>query len=381
MAEAVPAMTLALSDEQRMLRDSVQAFLGARAPVAQLRGLRDTADPLGYSRELWREFGAQGYSATLVPERDGGLGLGVVEAGLIAEQLGHTLTPSPFLSTAVLAGWAIAQAGSAAQRSQLLPAIVAADTVLALAVDEHAKHRPAAIATTATLDGAGFRLDGSKLLVIDGHVAAMLIVAARSGSDALTLFLVDTAAAGVAIERTVLVDAHNTARVRLESVRVGADAVLGTVDGGAAWLESLLDVGRVVVAAELLGLADEVFARTLGYLKERRQFDRRIGEFQALQHRAAELYCDLEMTRALVLKALKAVAAAPAQARLLASQSKAHACTTADRAVREGVQLHGGMGMTDAFDLGLFMKRARVLQELFGDAGFHAERVATLQGY
>ena len=381
MAEAVPAMTLTLSDEQRMLRDSVQAFLGARAPVAQLRGLRDTADPLGYSRELWREFGAQGYSATLVPERDGGLGLGVVEAGLIAEQLGHTLTPSPFLSTAVLAGWAIAQAGSATQRSRLLPAIVAADTVLALAVDEHAKHRPAAIATTATREGAGFRLDGSKLLVIDGHVAAMLIVAARSGADALTLFLVDTAAAGVAIERTVLVDAHNAARVRLASVRVGADAVLGTVDGGAAWLESLLDVGRVVVAAELLGLADEVFARTLAYLKERRQFDRPIGEFQALQHRAAELYCDLEMTRALVLKALKAVAAAPAQARLLASQSKAHACTTADRAVREGVQLHGGMGMTDAFDLGLFMKRARVLQELFGDAGFHAERVATLQGY
>ena len=381
MAEAVPAMTLTLSDEQRMLRDSVQAFLGARAPVAQLRGLRDTADPLGYSRELWREFGAQGYSATLVPERDGGLGLGVVEAGLIAEQLGHTLTPSPFLSTAVLAGWAIAQAGSAAQRSRLLPAIVAADTVLALAVDEHAKHRPAAIATTATRDDAGFRLDGSKLLVIDGHVAATLIVAARSGADALTLFLVDTAAAGVAIERTVLVDAHNAARVRLASVRVGADAVLGAVDGGAAWLESLLDVGRVVVAAELLGLADEVFARTLAYLKERRQFDRPIGEFQALQHRAAELYCDLEMTRALVLKALKAVAAAPAQARLLASQSKAHACTTADRAVREGVQLHGGMGMTDAFDLGLFMKRARVLQELFGDAGFHAERVATLQGY
>ena len=374
-------MALTLTDEQRMLRDSVQAFLGARAPVAHLRELRDTADPAGYGRALWREFGAQGYSATLVPEADGGLGLGVVEAGLIGEQLGRTLTPSPFLSTAVLAGWVISQAGSPAQRARLLPAIAAADTVLALAVDEHGKHRPTAIATTSTRDGAGFRLDGSKLFVLDGHVAATLIVAARSGPDALTLFLVDAAAAGVAIERTVMVDAHNAARVRLDGVRVGEDAALGAVGAGAAWLEQALDVGRVVVAAELLGVADAVFARALAYLRERRQFDRPIGEFQALQHRAAELYCDIEMTRALVLKALQAVAAGPAQARLVASQAKAHACTTADRAVREGLQLHGGMGMTDACDIGLYMKRARVLQELFGDAGFHAERVATLRGY
>jgi acyl-CoA dehydrogenase len=374
-------MALTLTDEQRMLRESVQAFLGARAPVAHLRELRDGADPAGFSRELWREFGAQGYSATLVPEADGGLGLGVVEAGLIGEQLGHTLTPSPFLSTAVLAGWVISQAGSPAQRARLLPAIAAADTVVALAVDEHAKHRPAAIATTATRDGAGFRLDGSKSFVLDGHVAATLIVAARSGADALTLFLVDAATAGVAIERTVMVDAHNAARVSLDGVRVGADAALGAVGACAARLEQLLDVGRVVVAAELLGVADEVFARTLAYLKERRQFGRPIGEFQALQHRAATLYCDIEMTGALVLKALQAVAAGPAQARLLASQAKAHACATADRAVREGVQLHGGMGMTDACDVGLYMKRARVLQELFGDAGFHAERVATLRGY
>jgi acyl-CoA dehydrogenase len=374
-------MALTLTDEQRMLRDSVQAFLGARAPLAQLRQLRDTADADGYSRALWREFGAQGYSATLVPEADGGLGLGVVEAGLIGEQLGHTLTPSPFLSTAVLAAWAIAQAGSPAQRLRLLPRIAAADTVLALAVEEHGKHRPAAIATTATRDGAGFRLDGSKLFVPDGHVAETLIVAARSGADGLTLFLVEAGTAGVAIERSVMVDAHNAARVRLDGVRVGEDAALGAVGAGGAWLDQLLDVGRVVVAAELLGVADEVFARTLAYLRERRQFGRPIGEFQALQHRAAELYCDIEMTRALVLKALKAVAAGPAQAQLLASQAKAHAGTTAGRAVREGVQLHGGMGMTDAFDLGLYMKRARVLQELFGDAGFHAGRVATLRGY
>jgi alkylation response protein AidB-like acyl-CoA dehydrogenase len=157
--------------------------------------------------------------------------------------------------------------------------------------------------------------------------------------------------------------------------------VLGEVDAGGAVLDEVLDLGRAAVAAQLLGIADTVFGITLGYLKERRQFDRAIGEFQALQHRAAELYIDIELTRALVLGALQAVDENPAKAALLVAQAKAHACTTADRAVREGVQMHGGIGMTDEFDMGLYMKRARTLQELLGDAGFHADRVAAMNGY
>jgi len=374
-------MALVLNEEQRLLRESVQSFLEGSAPVAHLRKLRDTRDATGFSRELWRDFASQGYSAALVPEAYGGLGLGVVEAGLISERLGHTLTPSPFLSTAVLSAWALARAGSAAQQQRLLPAIAAAETVVTLAVDEHSKHRPAAIASRARREGSGFVLDGEKLLVLDGHVADTLIVVARAGGEALTLFLVDARASGVSIERTVMVDSHNAARVRLRGVPVEAAAVLGAVDGGAALLEPLLDVGRVVVAAQLLGVADAVFERTVAYLKERRQFGHPIGEFQALQHRAAELYCDLELTRAIVLKALQAVQADPAQARLIASQAKARACATANRAVQEGVQMHGGIGMTDEIDIGLYLKRARVLQEFLGDAGFHAERVATLGGY
>jgi alkylation response protein AidB-like acyl-CoA dehydrogenase len=374
-------MTLVPSDEQRMLGDSVQSFLEDRAPVAHLRKLRDTRDATGFSRDLWREFASQGYSGVLVPEAQGGLGLSVVEAGLISERLGHTLTPTPFLSTAVLAAWVIARAGSAAQQDRLLPRIAAAETIVTVAVDECSKHRPAVIDTRAVRDGTGFVLDGSKLLVLDGHVADTLIVAARTGADALTLFLVEASAAGVEIERTVMVDAHNAARLRLRGVHVGAEAVLGATDGGSALLEQMLDVGRSVIGAQLLGVADEVFDRTVAYLKERKQFNRPIGEFQALQHRAAQLYCDLELTRAIVLKALQAVDRDPTQARVLVSQAKARACTTANRAVQEGVQMHGGIGMTDALDIGLFMKRARVQQELFGDAGFHADRVATLGGY
>jgi alkylation response protein AidB-like acyl-CoA dehydrogenase len=378
-------MALVLNEEQGMLRDSVKAFLSERAPVAHLRKLRDSRDADGFDRKLWKQFAEQGYSAILVPEAHGGLGLGAVEAGIIAEALGRTLTPTPFLSTAVLAARTLARVGSAAQQAALLPAIAAAETVIAFAVDETSKHRPDAIAATAVRDGSNWCLDGAKTFVLDGHVADRFIVAARTAQGGLTLLLVDPRAPGVQIERTLMVDAHNAARLRFDGVRVAADAVLGEAGAAGAVidgvLDEVLDLGRVVVAAQLIGLADAVFELTLAYLKERRQFDRAIGEFQALQHRAAELYIDIELTRALVLGALQAMDADPAKAGLIVAQAKAHACTTAKRAVQEGVQMHGGMGMTDEFDLGLYMKRARTLQELLGDAGFHADRVAAMGGY
>lgn len=379
-------MALVLNEEQQMLRDSAQAFLTESAPVAHLRKLRDSRDATGFDRELWRRFAELGFTGALIAEDRGGVGLGVVEAGVIAEELGRTLTPSPFLSTSVLAARALSHAGADASGQLWLPRIAAGDCVVALAIDESARHRPFAIATSARVDGDGFVLDGTKTFVVDGHAADALIVSARTGqgatpSDGITLFVVDPKAAGVSVERTSMVDAHNAARVRLAGVRVGAGAVLGGVGAGGAILEDVLDVGRAVIAAQLLGSSEEVFARTLAYLKERRQFDRYIGEFQALQHRMAALYCDLELARALVLRALQAVDEDPASARATVSAAKALACTTANRAVQEGVQMHGGMGMTDEFDVGLFMKRVRVAQELLGDANFHADRYASLNGY
>lgn len=373
-------MTWILNEERRMLRDSAQTFLAERAPLAHLRKLRDSADPKGYAPELWAAFAEQGYSAMLVPEAHGGLGLGIAEAGLIAEQIGHTIAPTPFFSTAVLAAWLLKAAGSAAQQQAWLPRIAAAETVLALAVDERSRHRATAIDTKAVREGGQWRIDGKKLLVLDGHVAQALIVAARTDKG-VALLLVAAGTAGLRVERTVMVDAHNAARVTLENVRVGDDALIGTPETGAALLEQVLDVGRAVASAELLGLADEVFERTVDYLKERKQFDRAIGEFQALQHRAAELFCDLELTRAIVRQALQAIDEGADNAPLLTAQAKARACLTANRAVQEGVQMHGGIGMTDELDIGLFMKRARVLQELFGDAAAQMDRVASLSGY
>lgn len=374
-------MTWILGEECRMLRDSAQSFLSDRAPVAHLRQLRDSGDAKGYSPALWSAFAEQGYSAMLVPEDHGGLGLGVTEASLIAEQIGHTLAPTPFFSTAVLAAWLLKTAGTPAQQAAWLARIAEADTVLALAVDERARHRPTAIETTAVRDDGDWKIDGRKLLVLDGHVAQAFIVSARTDSGAVVLLLVPSGTPGLQVERTVMVDAHNAARVTLDGVRVRADAVIGSLDTGAALLERVLDVGRAVAAAELLGLADEVFERTLAYLKERKQFDRAIGEFQALQHRAAKLFCDLELTRAIVRQAVAAIDEGTKNAPLLVAQAKARACLTANRAVQEGVQMHGGIGMTDELDIGLFMKRARVLQELFGDAAVQMDRIAALSGY
>jgi len=322
-----------------------------------------------------------GFTGVLVPEAHGGLGLGHVEAGVVMDQIGHQLCASPLLASGIVATTALVLAGSAAQQAAWLPRLAAAQAIGTLAVDEAAKHRPQQLATTARAEGGGWVLDGAKSFVLDGHVADVVIVAARVGEAHTGLFLVDARAAGVAVERTVMVDAHNAARLQFQAVRLGADALLGTPESGAATLAATLNAGRCAAAAELLGLADEVFARTVDYIKQRKQFGRLIGEFQGLQHRAAVLYGDLEISRAALIKAQQALDKDIHGAGQAVAVAKARAGRTATTAVQEGVQMHGGMGMTDAFEIGFFMKRARVLQELWGDSQFHADAFAAHRGY
>src|SRR5829696_5557480 len=354
-----------------MLRDSARGLISDKAPVAHLRGLRYSKDATGFSRDLWKTFAEMGFSGLLVPENFGGSGLGCVEAGVVMEEIGRNLMPSPFLSTAVLAVSALSRGGSEAQKSAHLPKIADGSLLASL---------------QAVRSGNGFKLSGAKALVVDGHTADLLIVAGRTGGAAgerngLTLFLVDPKAKGVAIERTVMVDAHNAARIEFTDVEVDADHVLGEVDQGGALLDGVLNIGRGAVASEMVGLSEEVFSRTVTYLRERKQFGKLIGEFQALQHRAAELYVDIEITRAAVLKALQAIDADLDKAGSAVAVAKARAGTTATLAVQEGVQMHGGMGMTDQFDIGFFMKRARVCQELFGDSNYHADQLARMKSY
>ncbi|TXJ33468.1 MAG: acyl-CoA dehydrogenase [Afipia sp.] len=379
-------MALVLNEEQSMLRDSARGLISDKAPVTHLRKLRDDKDTTGFSRDLWKTFAEMGFAGLLVPEEFGGSGLGAVEAGVVMEEIGRTLMPSPFLSTGVLAASALTRGGNAGQKSEYLTRLAKGELIAALAVDEGAKHRPLKTALQAVRSGNGFKLKGAKAFVVDGHVADLLIVAARSAGkpgdrDGLTLFLVDSKAKGIEIERTAMVDAHNAARIVFNDTDVTSDGVLGEVDQGGALLEGVLNLGRAAVASEMTGLSEEAFSRTVTYLKERKQFGKLIGEFQALQHRAAHLYTEIEITKAAVMKALQTLDADFDKAGAAVSVAKAKAGSTATLAAQEAVQMHGGVGMTDAFDIGFFMKRARVCQELFGDAAYHADQLARLKSY
>ena len=379
-------MALVLNSEAQLVRDSALEFFADKSPVLMLRKLRDSRDADGFSRPLWREMADLGWTGFLVPEAHGGSEFGMVGLGQVLEAAGRTLAATPLLSTALIAASAIDLAGSEAQKQKYFPGLVSGDSIFALALEEGAHHNPNRIATTAKRDGDGFVLDGAKRFVIDGHVANQLIVVARTSGgqndrNGITLFMVPADAAGVAIARSAMIDSRNAARVTLTGVKVAADAVLGRIDGGADPLEAVLDRARAGLAAEMLGSSSEAFERTVQYLKDRKQFGVAIGSFQALKHRAAQMFCEVEVTRSAVTAALAALDENANDASLLASLAKAKASDTAYLTGNEGVQMHGGIGMTDEHEIGFFMKRARVAQAMFGDAAFHRDRYAALTGY
>ncbi|WAC24495.1 acyl-CoA dehydrogenase family protein [Blastomonas sp. SL216] len=378
-------MPLYLNEDQAMLRDSAREFLKSEAPVSHMRKLRDEGCKDGFRHALWKQFGEMGFTGILIGEDDGGLGLGHVEAGVVLEEIGRNLSPSPFLSTAV-AGVSALNHGSQHLKDKFFPGILAGETILALAIDEHAKHRPAQIATKAEKSGNGFKLTGKKQFVVQGASADALIVAARTAgapgeTDGITLFAVDKDAANLSLDNTRLVDSSMAAHVTLDGVEVDGDAVIGEVDQGWQVLSALLRAGRAGSAAELVGVGSGAMDMTVDYLKQRKQFGRLIGEFQALQHRAAHLYSEMEIARATVLKAQQLLDEGKDSADIYVSVAKAKAGRAANLSVREGVQMHGGIGMTDEYDIGFYMKRDRALNEFMGDANFHAGRVAEIFGY
>jgi alkylation response protein AidB-like acyl-CoA dehydrogenase len=375
-------MPLYLTEDQAMLRDTAQEFVAEQAPVSHMRSLRDAKDAAGFSRDLWKRFAEMGFTGMLVPESDGGLGLGHVEAGIVLEEIGRNLSPSPFLSTAVAAVEALK---GSAQGERWFPGIVAGETVAAIAIDEGAKHRDS-VALSAERSGNGFRLSGRKRFVTHGHVADVILVSARtSGSsedcDGVTMFAVPANTPGVTATSERLADASMAASLDFAGVELTADAVVGEVDEGRAPLARLLAAGRTGASAELLGVGAGAMGMTVSYLKERKQFGTVIGSFQALQHRAAHLYSELEVARAATLKAQQLLDADDERADEAVSVAKAMTGLATALAVQEGVQMHGGIGMTDEYDIGFYMKRHRVLAEMFGDANYHADRLARASGY
>jgi alkylation response protein AidB-like acyl-CoA dehydrogenase len=381
-------MSMILNDEQNMLKDTAKDFCASNAPIAQLRKLRDDDSKDGFDRATWAKMVELGWAGIPWPEQYGGLAFGYKGLGVVTEETGRTLAASPLISTVWLCGTLVNLAGNSNQKNELLNGIAAGELVVALALEESHRHAPYQIATKAREKDGVYKISGKKTFVLDGHVADKLIVVTRTSGkkdarDGLTLFLLDRKTKGVKVTRTKMADSRNAANIQFRAVTATADQILGTLGGAADVLDRALDAARIGLAAEMLGSTQECFERTVAYLKEREQFGVPIGSFQALKHRAADMFCEVELSKSVVLEALTALddGRDAKEVAKLASLAKTKVGETFTRVSREGVQMHGGIGMTDEFDIGLFMKRARVLQELFGDAGFHMDRLATLRGY
>lgn len=378
-------MSFILTEDQQMLRDTAMAFARDELPVTHLRELRDN-EANGVDANTRTKLAELGFFGVLVPEEYDGVGLGMVAMGQIMEAQGRTIAATPLLQTAVLGASTLILGGSEAQKAEWLPKIASGEATVAVAVDEGTHHAPLNIATEAERNGQGYTLNGAKRFVTDGHHADMFIIAARTFGEAgqahgLTLFIVPKDTNGLTVQTLNTVDSHGAAHLHLEDVAVSEDAVIGAVDGGWEILEPALDRGRIALAAEALGSAQAAFEMTLDYLQTRKQFGQLIGSFQSLQHRAAKMFTELELTRSCIGAALSGIDENRNDTAELASLAKARAAELIHLVSNETVQFHGGIGMTDAHDSGLYMKRARVQEALLGGASYHRDRYAKLNGF
>lgn len=379
-------MPLVLNEEQKLLKESALAFFREKSPINTIRKLRDSNDATGFDRAVWQQMGEMGWPATIIPENYGGLGFGFMGLGVVLEAGGHSLAPSPLFSSVALGASAVLLTGSETQKQALLPAIASGEKIYTLALQEGPVHNPRVISVRAEKTASGYRLNGKKTFVTDGHVADTIIVVARTAGEpgdkeGVSFLLVDREQKGISVHRSIMVDTRNMATISFENVDVAADRVLGEAGSGYAALHKLIDRGNIALCAEMLGSIEEAFAITLAYIKQREQFDQPIGAFQALQHRAAKMFCEIELAKSLVLRALNAVDEDAPDLPIAASAAKVHLCDTYRLVSNEGIQMHGGMGMTDEMDIGLFIKRARVVMQMLGDENYHLQRYATLRGY
>ena len=376
-------MPLVLNEEQNMLKDAAKDFCSNSTPITQLRKLRDDKDENGFDKATWQQMVELGWAGITIPEEFGGLGFGFMGMGVVLEECGRTLTASPLYSTAVLGASAIIHGGSDEQKGDLLPQVAGGEMLLALAVEETPHHNPYRAETKAEKSGNGYIVTGDKKFVLDGHVADKLVVVARTSGnsgdrDGITLILVDGSADGVTATRTIMADSRNAANI---SFNGAAGEIIGEEGKGADVLDKVLDTGRILLSAEMLGGIQECFERTIEYLKTREQFGVPIGSFQALKHRAAEMFCEIELSKSVVLEALSALDEGSEEVAELASLAKARLNDTYNLVSSEGVQMHGGIGMTDEYEIGFFMKRSRICEHTFGNSAFHRDRYGVLQGY
>ncbi len=375
---------LVLTAPQDMLARTAAELISKHGGVDRQRRLRDEGAELGYNSEVWAEMAELGWLGIPFAEEHGGLGMGMAETVLITEAMGRGLAPEPFVSAVVFAGGLVADAGDAEQRAAWLPPLIDGEKRLAPALLEAgSRYGLDRVETRAQASGDGWSISGEKVQVVGGVGADGFLIAARTeaSDDGLTLFLVPAAADGLEVVAQHRVDSRNSAIVRLSDVQVAASAVLGAVGGGLEPLGRAVDRATVAVCGEMLGLMTEAFERTIEYLKSRSQFGVLIGTFQALKHRAAKMFVEIELSRSAVMSAARAIDEGSDDAELQVSNAKARCSDALILVTNEALQMHGGIGMTDEHDIGLFMKRARALEFAFGDAAFHRQRFARLRGF
>jgi len=379
-------MALTLTPEQQLLRDNAREFVQQNAPVNHLRRLRDMQVREGFSRELWQQMCEFGWVGSAIPEAYGGMGLGYTELGIVLEQCGRTLAPAPLLSSVLLGAGLVLQGGSEEQKRSILPGVASGKLLLAAALEEAPRFDPHRVSCRAERIGSSYRLTGQKTFVLDGHVADKLIVSARtSGAErdraGISLFLVDADERGLRRDAQRLIDGHYAAKCTLEAVEVPAHALIGALDRGADVLEPVLDRATIGLGAEMFGLASQAYETTLEYLKTRVQFDVHIGSFQALQHRAVDMFCALELAKSVLVDALSALDDGRSDIPNVASALKARMTDLSRLVTREAVQMHGGIGMTDEHDIGFYLKRGAATEAMLGDSAYHRDRFARLSGF
>ena len=375
----------ALTEEQSMIRDQAKSWTTEQAPVGKFREMRDSGIDTNFFPDTWAAMVEMGWTGIIIPEQYGGSDLGFLTFGLILEETGRQLTASPLYASALVGASAILLGGNEAQKQAVLPGIVDGSKILTLAVEEGPRHAPQKTALKARKSGEGYKLTGTKTFVQEGMSATDFIVVARTGGavgdkDGITMFLVNADVDGLSRNQVKTVDSRGYANLEFDGVEVNADAVLGTVDQAYPVLEAILDRARAGISAEMLGTAAQAFDMTLEYLKTRVQFGQVIGSFQALGHRAAGLFGQMELSRSCSEAALQAIDD-DENVELMASLSKCRVGEFLHEMSNQLIQIHGGIGMTDEFDAGLYLKRARTLETAFGNRSFHRDRYATLSGF
>ena len=377
-------MDLNLSDEQRLLRESVDRFIAETYDADHRR--RTAADPLGFSPEIWKKFADLGWLALPIDEAYGGLGAGAIETGILMEAFGRGLVSEPYLSTVVIGAGLISECANNAQKAAILPKIADGSLHLAFAHSERAaRFDLAKVDTTATPTNGGWRIDGHKTAVLDGNAANQIIVSARSAAGdgspgQLRLFLVPAGIAGLSLRDYARLGGGRACNLDLAGVQLAADAVLG--DGGDALpnIESVVDRALAALGAEAVGIMQIMFDMTLEYTKIRKQFGRPLAANQVIRHRLADMASQCDEARSMALRAALMADAEPVERGRAASGAKAKIGKCARFVAEQSVQLHGAMGVTEELDVGSYFKRLLAFDTLFGGSAHHYRRHATLGG-